>query len=402
MVKVSMLSTGEEVLHGDIVDTNASWLSELFFQQGFALHSRSTVGDKLDDLVAEITRLSHSHDVVIVNGGLGPTSDDMSAQAMALAAGVELELHQGWVEVMQAYFAKSNRPMAQSNLKQAMLPQGSHMINNPVGTACGFCMELNQALIVFTPGVPFEFKRMVQDEILPLLQQRFPQVTRFNCDKIYTFGLGESGIADLLQGLELPAQFEIGYRSYLPFIEVKLFSPQGHSHTQSILDRISVCLQGFVLSINQPLIEVVGLLLQQQQADLALLEQTTGGELSRQLYQDELAQGHFLQSMVDNQAIELEEFDDSLLLAQQYHQDCGAAISLANFRMQDGSVAVILTNSAGQWGQNVLFKRQYPLKAQQTLVAVLSLDMLRRQIQQKSVWGEYAHFERLAQQQVVF
>lgn len=122
------------------------------FEQGFALHYRSTVGDQLEELKQEIIALSLKSDIVIVNGGLGPTSDDLSALAAAQAVGKELVLNQQWVDVMTAYFARIGRPMAASNEKQAMLPQDAEMIHNPVGTACGFSIELNDAVVFFTPG----------------------------------------------------------------------------------------------------------------------------------------------------------------------------------------------------------------------------------------------------------
>lgn len=151
MLKVAMLSTGEEVLHGDIVDTNASWLGEILYQSGFQLSARSTVGDQLDVLKDEILRLSKSFDVVIVNGGLGPTTDDLTASAAAKASGQKLSLFQEWLTVMEEKFTRRGLTMPDSNLKQAMLPEKATIIDNPIGTACGFSMTLNKAKLYFTP-----------------------------------------------------------------------------------------------------------------------------------------------------------------------------------------------------------------------------------------------------------
>lgn len=394
-MKISMLSTGEEVLHGDIVDTNASWLGEQFFQHGLGLSYRSTVGDQLDALVKEITTLSLRSDVIIVNGGLGPTSDDMSAQAMADAAGVELELNQAWVEKMEAYFSQSKRPMAQSNLKQAMLPKGAEVIDNPVGTACGFSMRLNDALIMFTPGVPFEFKRMVKEEILPLLHKLYPEVEQQVCHKIYTFGLGESGIADLLQSIDLPKGFSLGYRSYMPFIEVKVFSPRDHEQIESIMFQINETLSAYVVGINQPLIEVVGEALSDNQWQLSLMEQATGGELARTLYQSEKAQQYFQQSIVDNQVEPLSDLEDGVVIATEYRMDTQADVSLASFKLKDGSYALVLVTGQNCFAQQVVFKRNYPLKSQQILLSTMLFDMLRRHAKHEVVFGEFAQCERV-------
>ena len=172
MLKVEMLSTGDEVLHGQIVDTNAAWLADFFFHQGLPLTRRNTVGDNLDDLVTILRERSQHADVLIVNGGLGPTSDDLSALAAATAKGEGLVLHEAWLKEMERYFHERGRVMAPSNRKQAELPASAEFINNPVGTACGFAVQLNRCLMFFTPGVPSEFKVMVEHEILPRSRRR--------------------------------------------------------------------------------------------------------------------------------------------------------------------------------------------------------------------------------------
>ncbi|WP_086984133.1 CinA family nicotinamide mononucleotide deamidase-related protein [Vibrio aphrogenes] len=399
MVKVSMLSTGEEVLHGDIIDTNASWLSELFFEQGFALHYRSTVGDQLEELKQEIIALSLKSDIVIVNGGLGPTSDDLSALAAAQAVGKELVLNQQWVDVMTAYFARIGRPMAASNEKQAMLPQDAEMIHNPVGTACGFSIELNDAVVFFTPGVPFEFKRMVVDEILPRMKQRYPEVDRLECNKIYTFGLGESGIADLLKDIELPVGFSLGYRSYMPFIEVKVFSRYQDSNIGSVIELISERLANFVLGVNKGLPKVVAELLESNDWQLSVIEQATGGEIARSLSLEPLAAEFFVQSIVDNQAPLITELQDSMFLVEEYRQESGADMVLGNYKMDDGTFALIVLDAQGYFAQQISFKRDYPLKAQQSLIATIGLDMLRRYVQKEDCLPPIGHFERVAYSQ---
>ena len=144
MLIVEMLSTGDEVLHGQIIDTNSAWLADCFFQQGLPLHSRTTVGDNLDSLVTTFLERSQHADVVIVNGGLGPTSDDLSAMAAAIAAKVPLVEHPEWIAVMESYFVARGREMPATNRKQAMLPANAELIDNPVGTACGFALYINE------------------------------------------------------------------------------------------------------------------------------------------------------------------------------------------------------------------------------------------------------------------
>lgn len=148
IIKIEMLSTGDEVLYGQIIDTNAAWLSELLFQEGILMTSRHTVGDDLTQLICTLKQHSLDNDIIIVNGGLGPTSDDLSAQAAALANHESLILHQEWVDKIEQYFSSRGKTMSPSNIKQAMLPQSATLIDNPMGTACGFKMQISAFYIL--------------------------------------------------------------------------------------------------------------------------------------------------------------------------------------------------------------------------------------------------------------
>ena len=198
MINVEMLSTGDEVLHGQIIDTNAAWLADLFFEQGLPLTRRNTVGDNLESLVNVLRERSEHADVLIVNGGLGPTSDDLSALAAATAKGEGLVLHEEWLAQMERFFSERGRVMAPSNRKQAEIPASAELVDNPVGTACGFAITLNRCLMFFTPGVPSEFKVMVEQQILPRLRERFTLPEPPLCLRLTTFGRSESDLAQSL------------------------------------------------------------------------------------------------------------------------------------------------------------------------------------------------------------
>ena len=230
MLNVEMLSTGDEVLHGQIIDTNAAWLADFFFNQGLPLTRRNTVGDDLDALVAILRERSEQADVLIVNGGLGPTSDDLSALAAATAKGEGLILHPEWLETMTRFFAERGRPMAESNRKQAEIPASAEMINNPVGTACGFAIQLNRCLMFFTPGVPSEFKVMVEQEILPRLRQRFTLPDPPVCLRMTTFGRSESELAQSLNPLTLPPGVVMGY------LNLGSCKWTGDAHTDALIE----------------------------------------------------------------------------------------------------------------------------------------------------------------------
>lgn len=209
-MKIEMICTGEEVLSGQIVDTNAAWAANALMDHGIEMQQRITVGDRLDDLVEVFRQRSEHADVILVNGGLGPTSDDMSSEAMAIAKGEPLVECTLWRERIQEWFTRNGRHMPESNLKQAMLPASAIMVDNPVGTACGFRVKLNRAWLFFTPGVPFEFKKMVTEQFIPFVEQIADSHIEVEVQKLLTIGQGESALADKLEGMPLPDGMTLG------------------------------------------------------------------------------------------------------------------------------------------------------------------------------------------------
>ncbi|PSU33286.1 CinA family nicotinamide mononucleotide deamidase-related protein [Photobacterium lutimaris] len=402
MLKVAMISTGEEVLHGDITDTNAAWMSSLFFQRGFPLSRRTTVGDQLDVLAKEIEHCSLTADVVIVNGGLGPTTDDLTAQAAAIAADVGLELVDEWVVAMEDKYTRLGRVMPETNLKQAMLPEGAEVLDNPIGTACGFAMRINRAWVFFTPGVPSEFKKMTHEQILPRLDKNYTNDSARECIRLYTFGLSESGIGQSLQSIRLPAGFEIGYRSEIPFIEVKVFCPPGHLQAPALVEAIADQLGDNLVGYNQPLLKAVSQLIADKGYSLAIAEHFTGGFLTSWLYDDEYLAGCVAQSWILGNGSVPEDHDKApveatLSMAQIARDKNQADIGLAIGAEQDGRVAVALVTQEGVWSQHVSTKRRYGSRDYRYVLATLGLDMLRRWLEGKPVFGHSESLQCIAQ-----
>src|SRR6516165_9653392 len=157
-MRIEIICTGDEVLTGKIVNTNFSYMSQKLEDVGLSVHWGTTVGDDRASLLAAFQLASQRADAVIVNGGLGPPVDDLSQEIAAQTAGVELVLNEEWLERMESFFTRRSRTMPPNNRKQAMLPLGSEVLDNPVGTACGFAMDLGHARFFFTPGVPRELR----------------------------------------------------------------------------------------------------------------------------------------------------------------------------------------------------------------------------------------------------
>ena len=211
-MKLEMICTGEEVLSGQIVDTNAAWFADTMMNLGIELQLRLTVGDRLEDLVSIFRERSEHADLILVNGGLGPTSDDLSALAAAKVLEEELVEDTEWREYLEKFYQSLGREFPPSNLKQCLLPASAIRVDNPEGTAPGFRIKLNKAWLFFTPGVPVEFKTMVTEQFIPFMQKEFVAGQATRLYKLLTLGHGESTLADKLSELTLPDNVLLGYR----------------------------------------------------------------------------------------------------------------------------------------------------------------------------------------------
>ena len=387
MINVEMLSTGDEVLHGQIVDTNAAWLADFFFNQGLPLTRRNTVGDDLDSLVAVLRERSEQADVLIVNGGLGPTSDDLSALAAATAKGEGLILHEAWLETMTRFFAERGRPMAASNRKQAEIPASAEMINNPVGTACGFAVQLNRCLMFFTPGVPSEFKIMVEQEILPRLRERFPLSAPPLCLRLTTFGRAESDLAQSLDPLALPPGVVMGYRSSMPIIELKLTGPAEQREAMLAIwpEVKKVAGESMIFEGTEGLPAQIARCLQERQLSLTLSEQFTGGLLALQLSR---ASVPLLASEVV--PCQEESLAQSARWAAERRVNHFAGLALAVSGQEADHLNFVLSTPEGTHALRVKFSAtRYSLAVRQEVCAMMALNMLRRWLHGQPVAGEH-------------
>jgi nicotinamide-nucleotide amidase len=222
---IEIICTGDEVLTGKIVNTNFAYMSQKLEDVGLSVKWETTVGDDREDLLSAFMRAGERADAVIVNGGLGPTVDDLSQEVAAQAAGVNLVLHEEWLERMRTFFTRRGRTMSENNVKQAMLPEGAELVDNPVGTACGFAITIGKARFYFTPGVPRELRRMLEHEILPRLLAVSGTQTVIRLKRFHSYGLGESHVDALLKGVETLApdgSVKLGFRAHYPQLETKL------------------------------------------------------------------------------------------------------------------------------------------------------------------------------------
>ncbi|WP_373963486.1 nicotinamide mononucleotide deamidase-related protein YfaY [Kosakonia sacchari] len=387
MLNVEMLSTGDEVLHGQIVDTNAAWLADFFFNQGLPLTRRNTVGDNLDDLVAILRERSEHADVLIVNGGLGPTSDDLSALAAATAKGEALVLHEAWLAQMERFFTERGRVMAPSNRKQAEIPASAELVDNPVGTACGFALQLNRCLMFFTPGVPSEFKVMVEQEILPRLRARFTLPEPPVCLRLTTFGRSESDLAQSLQHLQLPPGVVMGYRSSMPIIELKLTGPAEHRAAMEALwpEVKRVAGESLIFEGTEGLPAALAATLRERQLSLTLSEQFTGGLVALQLSR---AGAPLLASEVlPSQA---EALAQSARWTTELRNRHLAGLALTVTGLEEDHLNFALATPEGTRALRVKFNtNRHGLVVRQEVCAMMALNILRRWLAGKDIASDH-------------
>ncbi len=288
-LKCEVLSTGDEVLTGQIVDSNAAWLAEQLGTQGFDVTRHTTVGDDRGDLESAFREIGARADVCVCTGGLGPTVDDLTTEIASKVAACGLKLDQAALDRMQMMWAARGRPMPENNRKQAMLPETSEVLVNPVGTAPGFTMRIGHTQFFFMPGVPSEMKKMFTEQVLPRLEKLRPEKTVFDVKVLRTNGLPESKVDEILAGLEeMFPGVKLGFRAHFPEIQVKLTVKgsdiaAAKAGLKAASKEVFKRLGPYIFSEGQSMEEAVGELLRMEKAKISLAESCTGGMIGQML-----------------------------------------------------------------------------------------------------------------------
>ena len=291
-MRIEIICTGDEVLTGKIINTNFSYMSQKLEDVGLAVQWETTVGDDRESLLRAFQLAGERADAVIVNGGLGPTVDDLSQEIAAQAACVDLVLSEDWLARMEAFFQRRSRVMPPNNRKQAMLPASAELIDNPIGTACGFALDIGKARFFFTPGVPRELRRMLEEQVIPRLLARSGLQTAIHLKRFHSYGLGESHVDALLRGVEelVPdGEVKLGFRAHYPQLETKL-TVRGRdmddvrAKLAPVEREVRKRLGNFILAEDEQTLEGVVLSeLTSRQGSLAIVETFTGGQIAARL-----------------------------------------------------------------------------------------------------------------------
>jgi len=285
-LQLAVLATGDELLSGELSDTNSAAIARELAGCGLAVQQVRIVGDREEQIAAALDQLARDHQWVIVTGGLGPTADDVTARAAARACGRRLALNDEALQLIRQHFRNLGRQMHPGNEKQALLPQKCRVLPNPRGTAPGFQLQLHAAQLVFLPGVPDEMLAMFRTAVLPLLGEQFHGGFPLRERILKVFALAEPRIEELLGQARFPAGLQLGYGVEFPLVLVKLRA--GGEEAEELLDRGELLarqtLGEHVIGRDEESLEGnVGRLLTAAGLNLALAESCTGGLISKLL-----------------------------------------------------------------------------------------------------------------------
>jgi nicotinamide-nucleotide amidase len=423
-MRIEIICTGDEVLTGKIVNTNFSYMAQKLEDFGLSVSWGTIVGDDREELLAAFQLSGERADAVIVNGGLGPTVDDLSQEIAARAAGVELVLNEDWLQRMEDFFRRRNRVMSANNKKQAMLPATAEILDNPIGTACGFALDIGRARFFFTPGVPRELRRMLEEQIIPRLLARSGVSTAIHLKRFHSYGLGESHVDQLLTGVEdlVPdGSVKLGFRTHYPQIETKL-TVRGADMDDigrklaPVEAEVRKRLGNFILGEDDQTLEgVVLAALAARDGSLTVVETFTAGQIAARIAHLPGAEKVFRRGLVARDPAELAAtlgLDGALIsgemsretaerVAQAMRQETGASHALAVLiEVDDGPDRIDFGGSiylaiAAEGGIESRRSRIYGGRDWVRLGAVeLGLDCLRRYLQGLPV-TERTDFERV-------
>jgi len=222
MPNAEIITIGTEILLGEIVDTNAAYLARTLRQAGINLYRKTSVGDNAQRISQVIQQALQRSEIVITTGGLGPTVDDPTRDAVALAVGRQTEFLPELWEQIQARFRRFERIPTENNKRQAYVPQGALVLENQVGTAPCFLVEAGQAVIISLPGVPREMEYVMQNGVLPYLHRRYPDLDVLLIKVIHTTGAGESQIDEIIGDLETLSNPTVGLAAHSGQVDVRI------------------------------------------------------------------------------------------------------------------------------------------------------------------------------------
>lgn len=304
-MRVNILTVGDELLIGQVIDTNSAWMAQQLNLQGLQVGEKLTVSDQLEAIQSGVRRAFDSADIVLMTGGLGPTKDDVTKKALAEFYGVGFVFSQETFDRIVRMFERWGRSHTEAHRAQCLMPQNARLLTNKMGTAPGMWFEENGKVLVSMPGVPFEMQYLMEYEVLPELKKRFPFKPIVH-RTVLTVGEGESRIAERLKSIEdhLPENISLSYLPSLGAVRLRLTGtgPEEAPLVEAVeleLGKIQSCIPELIFGYETELLEAkVGELLKEKGWTLATAESCTGGYLAHRITSVAGSSTYFLGSVI--------------------------------------------------------------------------------------------------------
>ncbi|RUA15880.1 MAG: competence/damage-inducible protein A [Clostridia bacterium] len=338
-MNAEIITTGTELLLGEITDTNAPFIARQLRAIGVNLYYKTTVGDNRERLEDVLRQGLSRNDVVIVTGGLGPTVDDITREAVSDATGRPLELRSEIVTHLEQFFGRRGRSFTKNNLRQAYLPKDAIMIPNPIGTAPGFIVETEQGTIITMPGVPREMERMMQEQVVPYLQQKMDEQAVIITRIIHTASIGESSIDDLIKDLMTSSNPTVGLAAHLGQVDIRLAARAAtRKEAQAIIAPAEAAIREklapWIYGVDEDSQgSVIARWLRMKNATLAILETNTHGAILEKFppQNRNVLVGHFQDITALSGCEDCQEFTEgnARAIAQSLRKLTGATLAMA-------------------------------------------------------------------------
>ena len=303
-MKVELISIGDELLIGQTINTNASWLGESLSKAGADIIRTVAISDKKEEIIASLDSINSNTDCVIITGGLGPTKDDITKYTLCEYFGSALKQDPHTLGKIEAFFAQRDRPMLASNYKQAELPVDCLILENDFGTAAGMWFEKNNKIYISLPGVPYEMQGIMEEQAIPMLKNRFKLESLYHKTAL-TSGLGESFLAEKIADWETKVYANNFSLAYLPspgIVKLRISSPNGIGDESKIiqlfLDLENEIPHHFFGYDKDTLPSVIGKRLIDKNLTIGTVESCTSGLLASQISSIPGASSYYLGALL--------------------------------------------------------------------------------------------------------
>ena len=303
-MNIELLSIGDELLIGQTINTNAAWIGQEMSLIGARIIRTTIISDTTEAIQSSLDSIDSNTDCIIITGGLGPTKDDITKHTLCTYFNTRLEVHLPTLKKIEDYFFKRNRPMLEANIQQAELPLNCVILNNNYGTAAGMWFEEKGKIFISLPGVPYEMKGIMLEEVIPRLKEKFSLKSIYHKTAL-TQGIGESFLAEIIYNWENSIRSNNLSLAYLPspgLVKLRITSYRGEEDKKTIdayfdelKNLIPEALYGFE---NDSLPQIIGEMLRTRKMTIGTVESCTSGLLASQICSISGASDYFMGSLL--------------------------------------------------------------------------------------------------------